>query len=144
MFERFFAWMRSIHDRYARIILAGIATLILPMMVLTTVSTLDNWRQDKERDRLLACFDEYAAASSTASVEVREASVVKDAATAARDLALRDLTGALRSKDEARARAAFARLDRASGDLVDAQAALDEARAENPVPPPPSQFCSTD
>jgi hypothetical protein len=151
MFDRFFDWLRLIHDRYARIILAGIAALILPMMVMTTVATLDNWRQDDDRDRLdadrdrlLVCFDEYAAADSTSSIKVREAAAAKDIAAAARDTALRDISRLILAVDPPaaeRERVVLA-LNATSEALVRAQAKLNRVRENNPIPPPPSEFCA--
>lgn len=153
MLDPLFDNLRSVHDRYARVILASIATLLLPLMALTTVATLDNWRQDRERDELLACFDRFAGASSSSSQAVRDASVAKDIATADRDDALnaegvaflrlsrqilndnvtpdafQDLVVTLEARKDA------------SAELDAAQADLDRARRENPVPNPPSEFC---
>jgi hypothetical protein len=153
MFDRFFDWLRLVHDRYARVILAGIAALILPMMVMTTVATMDNWRQDDERDRLdadrdrlLACFDDYAAADSEASIKVREAAAAKDVAATARDTALRDISRLLLTDNnsESESQRVVLSLNRTSEDLVRAQARLDRARQKNPIPPPPSKFCGLD
>ena len=161
MLDPLFDRIRRLHDEYARLILASIATMLVPLMALTLVATVDNWQQNqvleanaKVQDRLLECFDDFAAAQSTTSKAVREASAVKDAATAEREDALnaegvaflrlsrqilnddvtRDAFQDLVDTLEAR-KAASRELDRA-------QAALDEARRENPVPEPPSQFCA--
>lgn len=115
----------------------------------------DQAARDKDTKTLLDCFDRYARESSASSTAVRAASVEKDAATVARDDALDEegraflkainhlLADAVTPEDvqdlrdslEGRAQAAE-RLDRA-------QDALDKARRENPVPEPPSTFCST-
>jgi hypothetical protein len=153
MFDRFFDWLRLIHDKFARVILAGIAALILPMMVMTTVATLDNWRQDDDRDRLdadrdrlLVCFDVYAAADSESSIKVREAASKKDAAMAARDTALRDVSRLLITEDRppGESKRVVVALNRTSEALVRAQARLDRVRARNPIPPAPSEFCDLD
>lgn len=106
-----------------------------------------NGRQDAaaqtSNEKVQACFDQYAQAQSASSKAVREASVVKDEATAERDTALTALTDALiSSKPTSQIRAALAELNKAGVALVDAQSALDKARAENPVPDAPSEFCS--
>lgn len=152
--DPFFNWLRGVHDRHARVILAGIATLMLPLMVMTTVATLDNWRQDKDRDGLLECFDQFADASSQTSVAVREASVAKDRALGefyvslnAEGEAFRVLTSKLLRKtadaDDVKA-LNDALEDRAKKgrELERKQDALDKARRDNPVPPPPSEFCA--
>lgn len=117
-----------------------------------------NAAQDRARTtdntRLLGCFNQYAKASSESSTAVRVASVRKDAATTERDNTLNEEGRAFlrvvdhlladsvtpqdvqNLRDSLRLRAvAAAKLDRA-------QAALDTAREDNPVPPPPSTFCS--
>lgn len=175
---RLFAWLRSIHDRYARVILAGIAALIVPLMVMTLVATLDNWRQDNERDTLLDCFDQFANDSSTTSKAVREATAARDLAAYERDeaeatrddalnsegRAFSDVTHAIRKsldgvqvgRDESRRlfvalddalaeREAAARvLDKKQAKFARKQAHLVKVRAENPVPDPPSKFCTVD
>lgn len=156
MFDRFFDWLRSIHDRYARVILAGIAALILPMMVMTTVATLDNWRQDKDRDHLLACFDQYAGLSSQSSIKIREASAAKDIATSEAWSALNDegetflaLTKSILKRDVTPEQVqalkdSLADRAKAGRKLERAQAELDRVRAKYPIPPQPSKFCATD
>ena len=153
MLDPFFAWLRGIHDRHARVILASIATLMLPLMIMTTVATMDNWRQDKDRDALLACINDYADASSTSSKAVRVASAKKDVATADFNLALnaegaafKRLIGAILAEnvkpaDVQRLYDTLDERDRAGRALVAAQDELNEARRENPVPDPPSEFC---
>lgn len=152
--------------RWFLIYVAVITAVAVVSLVVGVVGTFANQRQDAqqaadqaERDKdtkaLLECFDKFARQSSLSSSAVREASVEKDAATAARDDAL-DQEGraflvvidklladevtpqdvqALRDSLQARADAAE-RLDKA-------QRTLDEAREANPVPSPPSTFCST-
>lgn len=154
MLDPVFVRTRAFHDRHARAIMAAIATMLVPLAVVTAVATLDNWRQDRERDDLLACFDDFAGASSTSSQVIREASVRKDVATAERDDALnaegkafqklveRILTDNVKPKHVEELADTLADRHRAARKLDRAQAALDEARRENPVPAPPSEFCS--
>lgn len=171
------AWVRDFHDHYARVILAGIAAMVVPLSVLTAVATLDNWRQDARDRELLACFNVFAEVQSSSSDAVREASVKKDLAAAARDeaeaarddalnaegLAFRNLTSAIRKSfagkpvspelsrqlfeelDEtlAQRHRAARKLDRKQERYAVAQAALDRARRDNPVPDPPSEFCAS-
>lgn len=149
---------RLLYDRTA-------PALVIFCLLASLFSSVGVWYNDRvngEQDRartednmkLLACFDKYAELQSASSVAVREASVRKDAATSIRDDALAaegrafkvvaqhiiagDLTPAqvqrLAETLEQRAKAARM-LDRA-------QDALDKARRENPVPEPPSTFCS--
>ena len=149
---------RLLYDRTA-------PALVIFCLLASLFSSAGGWYNDRvngEQDRartedntkLLACFDKYAELQSASSVAVREASVRKDAATSIRDDALAaegrafkvvvqhiiagDLTPAqvqrLAETLEQRAKAARM-LDRA-------QDALDKARRENPVPEPPSTFCS--
>lgn len=149
---------RLLYDRTAPV-------LVIFCLLASLFSSVGVWYNDRvngEQDRaraedntkLLACFDKYAELQSAWSVAVREASVRKDAATSIRDDALAaegrafkvavqhiiagDLTPAqvqrLAETLEQRAKAARM-LDRA-------QDALDKARRENPVPEPPSTFCS--
>lgn len=156
MFDRFFCRVRRFHDQYARAILAGIAALLVPLCVMTTVATLDNWRQDNERDKLLGCFDQFAAASSASSKAVRVASAAKDVATTNRDNALnaegrafQRVTDGLLDKSVTPAdikalNDALADRNDAAAALDDAQDALDKAREDNPIPDPPSVFCEVD
>jgi hypothetical protein len=154
MFDRMFARLRAFHDEYARVVLAIIAALLVPLCVMTTVATLDNWRQDNERDDLLSCFDDVLAASSASSTAVREASVDKDIATAARDDALNAegiafqrlvqhiLVKTVTAKDVKALSETLDARSHAAHQLDVAQDALDKAREDNPVPPAPSVFCA--
>lgn len=116
------------------------------------------------QQELLACFDRYASAQSTGSKEVREASQAKDDAAAELNAALSDegdaflqlttLLGRSLAGDQIepdRWTAVVHRLEstlqarqEANAAVIAAQAALDTARAENPVPDPPSEFCGSD
>lgn len=158
-------------DRYDRSIKAVCLVIGVLGVLIGTSATLTNNQQQADfraeqalrnseqasvqdaQQQLLECFDEYAAASSTSSKATRKASIRKDEATAERDNALNaegvafqrlvrhilaetvtpDDVKALADTLDARA-AAAKKLDRA-------QAALDKARAENPIPEPPSEFC---
>lgn len=148
---------RGWYDRWAPVFVVAVALLALIGIWIGTAATFANGRQDAERAAeaaardsqtrdLLACFDDYAAAQSASSGAVREASVVKDRATSRRDTAFSDVLNALltEEQDQQQVRTLFERLSRANAALVDAQAALDTARAENPVPDPPSEFCSVE
>lgn len=104
---------------------------------------------------LLDCFDAYAAASSSSSKAVRVASVAKDEATAefnrtlnVEGLAFKRLIGGIldESTTPADVRNLYDTLDaraKAGRQLDHAQDALDKARAENPIPDPPSEFCGS-
>lgn len=108
------------------------------------------------QQKLLECFDRYAAVSSTSSKEVRDASVQKDDAMSGffttlgvegrafkrvtHRILTSDVTAAdVRHLDHALALRAHAQLL-----LEQAQDALDQARADNPIPDPPSEFCGSD
>lgn len=146
---------RGWYDRWAPVFVVAVALMALIGIWIGTAATFANGRQDAERAAeaasrdgqtrdLLACFDQYAAAQSASTGAVREASVVKDQATSRRDAAFSDVLNALltEQQDQERVRALFERLQRTNATLVDAQDRLDRARIENPVPDPPSEFCS--
>lgn len=135
------------YDRWAPIVVTLTALLAVVGIWIGTAATITNAQQDRRSDAatkaVQKCFDRYAQAQSASSKAVREASVVKDEATARRDLALTALTDALiTGKPTPSVRRALAELNKSGVALVDAQSALDEARAENPVPDAPSEFCS--
>lgn len=102
---------------------------------------------------LVGCLNRYADASASTSQAVRDASAKVTTATIARDTALDvegvaflDLVEALRAEkyEPAILEALSESLkDRAAAALVlaQAQADLEQARADNPVPPPPTVFC---
>lgn len=112
--------------------------------------------RDEEQATLLGCFDRFATALAGSLPPVREASAYRDNATAVRDTAMqqvaRELGKVIRAAvegtldDPADDLKALSRaLDRltVAGERLDtAQAALEEARAENPYPAPPSSFCT--
>lgn len=134
--------------------------LVLAVVGITigAAASLTNSRQDEDRDRLLACFDDYATASSSATTKVRAATVEVDVKTSARDLAASERDLALDAvfeyiasdppEDDPEGVALFLTLLSANADLVAvnadlvmAQAELDKVRKDNPVPDPPSKFC---
>lgn len=135
------------YDRWAPLVVTFVAIGALVGIWIGTAATITNADQDRRADAaskaVQRCFDRYARAQSASSKAVREASIVKDDATAARDRALQALTDSLiTSQPTSEVREILADLDAAGVRLVAAQAALDEAREENPVPPAPSEFCS--
>lgn len=115
----------------------------------------DQAARDKDTKTLLDCFDRYARESSGSSTAVRAATVERDAATAARDDALDTegrafliainhlLDNAVTPQDVQGLRDALEARNAAADRLDRAQAKLDKARRDNPVPAPPSTFCST-
>lgn len=150
---------RQIYDRVAPVlvVICLLASLFASVgtFVLARVNDAQDRRNEADRTELLKCFDRYAELQSASSVAVREASVVKDARTAERDDALnaegrafKALVEAALTEDDIPAelvqRLSETLHDRAvaARKLDRAQAALDAARAEHPVPPPPSAFCS--
>ena len=104
--------------------------------------------------KLLHCFDQYAARSSASSVAVRKATIRKDGATEKRDHALKSegvaflrVTRQILHHDVTPD--AFKDLERtlatrahAARELARAYRHLNRVRANNPVPDPPSEFCS--
>lgn len=146
---------------YARWAPAAVAMCMAIATIAIVATYFTSRAQEQERaarvaviGKLLECFDTYAARSSTSSIAVREATVAKDDATETRDHALKregvaflrvarqilhqDVTpAAFRDLEQTLAeRAKAARV------LAKAQRHLDKVRADNPVPKPPSQFCS--
>lgn len=161
LYARYVAW----YNRYAHGITTTVAVFAVSALAIGAGAQVTNAQQSAEfraetktrnaqRDELLACFDRYAAASSTSSKAVRIAAARKDAATAVRDDALnregaafRDLVRALQegnvnAKMVDRLAATLDVRDRAARRLDRAQAMLDRARELNPIPEPPSVFCS--
>jgi hypothetical protein len=161
---RLYAGYVTFYERYAHGITTAVAVFALGALAVGTAASVTNAQQsaefraetqarNAERDELLACFDRYAAASSSSSKAVRIAAERKDQATAIRDDALnaegrafKQLVRSLLAGDPSRA--GFERLDetlddrdRAGRALDRAQANLDATRAENPIPSPPSVFC---
>lgn len=135
------------YSRSAPVVVTAVAILALVGIWIGAAATVTNGNQDRRADAasraVQRCFDRYAQAQSASSKAVREASVVKDEATAERDRALQTLTDSLITKAPSEhIRSILAELDAAGVALVAAQVQLDKARAENPVPDAPSEFCS--
>ena len=148
---------RLLYDRTA-------PALVIFCLLASLFSSAGGWynealdEQDRARaednTKLLACFDKYAELQSASSVAVREASVRKDAATSIRDDALAAegrafkvvvqhiIAGDLTPAQEQRLAETLEQRAKAARMLDRAQDALDKARRENPVPEPPSTFCS--
>lgn len=136
--------------------MTGIGIIVVALMVIAVQGIQTNNRQDAaaaaansardtESSRLLACFDEYAAASAATSQAVRDASVSLADATTARDVALDALFRYIATDpppDSPTGVRLFGRLLASNAALVAAQADLAQVRADNPVPDPPSTFCA--
>ena len=157
--------MRSVANAYktwyykwAPMVATGIAVLALIGIWIATSATIVNGRQDAAADeanrKVQACFDAYASAQSASSSAVREASVIKDAATEKFNQALnaegrafkvvvaKILADEVTPADVQRLYDTLDARDRAGAAVEEAQAKLDKAREDNPVPPAPSEFCS--
>lgn len=142
--------------RAGLVYVSAMVTAIAVLYIAAVVGVFTDRAQNKEQDRLLACFDKYASSSSEASKEIRvaSASVSEAQSNEARksvvwtNLLVRGLS--LEGEDgtpEARKiifqfATATTELRKAQSALVDAQVQLADVRAENPVPDPPSQFCN--
>lgn len=149
---------RTWYDRWAPVVVTLTALLAVIGIWIGTAATITNGQQDARENvatkKVQGCFDRYAQAQSASSKAVRVASEEKDRATAIRDDALNDegrafkvlvrkiLTESVKPKDVQRLAATLDARDRAGIRLDRAQAALDLAREENPVPSAPSEFCS--
>lgn len=137
--------IRAWYDKWAPAFVIMVGVLAVIGIAIGAGATVTNGQQDRRADAstkaILKCFDEYTEASAATSKAVREASVKKDAASAIRDVMLgRALSGLVSGAPNLNDRVAD--LVGANAVLVDAQRALDEARAANPVPDPPSEFCA--
>lgn len=135
------------YDRWAPIVVTLTALLAVVGIWIGTAATITNAQQDRRSDAatkaVQRCFDRYAQAQSLASKAVRVATSNKDEATAERDRLFQSLTQSLiTQRPSGEVRAILADLDEAGMALVTAQAALNEAREENPIPDAPSEFCS--
>lgn len=146
-----------------------VCALVLAIGAVT--GTYVNDRADRRRDHaiteansariqdnadLLACFDKFATALAGGLPPVRDASAARDDARAAWEDASNAVSKAI---EAALARAAsgqpvdgsqvpvilgaFHDLDTASAALHKANTNLDQVRAANPYPPPPSTFCTS-
>lgn len=135
------------YDRWAPLFVTLTAILAVVGIWIGTAATITNARQDASNDAatkaVQRCFDRYAQAQSMASKAVRVATAAKDEATADRDRALQALTDSLIAQRPTEdIRAILADLDATGVRLVEAQVDLNKARAENPIPDAPSEFCS--
>lgn len=144
--------------RRAPALVTAVAIIALIGIWLAAAATITNGRQDARADvrdsAVQRCFDRYAQAQSASSQAVRDASIAKDEATKVFNQALNDegqafkvLVKNLRDRSVTpeqvqRLYRTLARRDRAGRAVERAQTELDQARAENPVPPAPSEFCS--
>lgn len=146
------------YARWAPIVVSIVALVAVVGVITGTTATITNGRQDAEANAQSAavqkCFDRYAEAQSASSQAVREASVAKDKAQSERDDALnaegrafkavvrKIISDTLTPEDVQRLYASLDARDAAGRRLDAAQAELDKARADNPVPDAPSAFCS--
>lgn len=145
------------YDRWAPVVVTFVALGALVGIWMGTAATITNAEQDRRADAasraVQQCFDDYAIAQSASSSAVREASIVKDEATKVFNQALNDegrafkaltrriLADDVEPADVQRLYRTLARRDRAGRAVERAQVELDRARAENPVPSAPSEFC---
>lgn len=145
------------YDRWAPVVVTAVAILAVVGIWMGTAATITNAAQDRRADAasraVQKCFDDYAIAQSASSKAVREASVVKDEATKVFNQALNDegrafkalvrriLADEVEPSDVHRLYRTLARRDRSGRAVERAQVALDKARADNPVPSAPSEFC---
>lgn len=155
---RWRARLRAAYDRVAPILV--IACLLLASLFASVgmyAQSRVNAAQDRQRahdvQALLECFDAYASAASASSTAVRRATQVRDEATTVRDDALNAegrafqtvvehlLADAVTPGDVQVLADALAARSTAARRLDAAQAGLDRARREHPVPPP-SEFCT--
>jgi hypothetical protein len=158
--------------RRAPALVTGVAIVALIGIWLAAAATITNGRQDARADArdsaVQRCFDRWADAQSASSSAIRDASIVKDEATAKKDEASRRFNKALndegqafkalvrkilvRDMEPADVRRLYDTLDErdrlgrvvedAQAELAKAQRKLSKAREENPVPDAPSTFCS--
>lgn len=157
--------VRSFYERWSPVAVMVIGILAAVGIWIGAAASITNARQDADRadenkardletSRLLKCFDQYAQAASASSSAVREASVIVDEATGIRDDALaaegdafkrvvrRILAHTVTDADVKHLADTLQQRARTSRALDRAQGKLDQARRENPVPPPPSKFCN--
>lgn len=146
--------MRNVANAYVRwytrsapVVVTVVTILALVGIWIGAAATITNGQQDQRASAankaVQQCFDRYAQAQSASSKAVRVATAAKDEATAERDRLFQSLTQALISRQASEhIRVVLAELDAAGVELVAAQDALDKARADNPIPDAPSEFCS--
>jgi hypothetical protein len=144
--------------RRAPALVTGVAVIALIGIWLAAAATITNGQQDRRADArdtaVQRCFDRWADAQSASSTAVREASVAKDEATKRFNQALNDEGAAFKKlvkkilaqdvqpTDVKKLYDTLAARDRAGRAVERAQAGLDKARKDNPVPDAPSEFCS--
>lgn len=154
---------RAAYEKWAPYLFLLLTLTAVVGVWIGTVAALENGRQnaanaaenkarDEQTSALLDCFDDYAAAQSYSSAAVRAAAEDRDAAQGERDRALQQLvTLIVRNAtnpptDLEAARKEFigraVELRDSSRELDKAVAELMQAREENPIPKPPSQFCA--
>lgn len=156
---------RDWYNRNALMVVGVILAMTMASLIIGVVGTFvnagqnadraaDNKVRDEANAALLACFNEYAEAQSSGSTVIRAKTVLKDVATAERDdalnaegIAFQRLVQHILAQDvtpedvQMLAETLDAR-SHAAANLKRAQAALDKARRDNPVPDPPSEFCA--
>lgn len=144
--------------RRAPAVVTAVAIVALIGIWIGAAATITNGQQDRRADArdtaVQRCFDRWADAQSASSKAVREASAAKDVATAAFNQALNDegqafkrlvrkiLAEDVQPADVQRLYETLDARDRAGRRVERAQARLDQAREDNPVPSAPSKFCS--
>lgn len=148
-------WTPPPRNRLGFYYLAFVGSAIVVLFVAAVVGILTDNAQNREQDRLLACFDDYAKASNSTSVAVREASVKVSEAQANEGRIEEVWTGLLEKaftfpldSQTPEARELVADFAEATTQLREAKVekrkaddALAQAREDNPVPDPPSEFC---
>lgn len=129
---------------------ATLGAIVVVLSGLAAYGVVTDNAQNREQDRLLGCFDDYAKTQSNASTEVRKASTALTEAQATEGMAFEVwiglLTDAFETGDQSpEAVAAFAEatvdLRQATTRKNRANEVLTKAREDNPVPDPPSEFC---
>lgn len=144
------------YNRWAPVIMGVCLIIGATAAVVGALGLVRTSATQVEQARLLACFDRYAAVDSTSSKVIRAASVAKDDATSAfftslgiegrafKRLTHRILTSDADAADVRQLDRALALRAQAQARLERAQDALDQAREDNPIPDPPSEFCGSD
>lgn len=157
---------RTLYDKIAPFL----ALLIFLVAIGAGVATYVNDQNDRERDQaldrvqaqaiadnaaLLECFDDFATTLAGGLPPVREASQARDDAAQARDeadsaaanmlkeLLVKAVHGDAGPEDVEPVIAAYERLAEAQVALTAASEQLDQVRAANPYPSPPSEFCGS-
>lgn len=148
---------RHAYERYAPFLVILIGIAAATGIWVGATAAIGNARQDEANAKLLDCLNDYAGANSSSTKAVRDAAEAKDIAVA-------HFNGTLNGEGEAFLRLVRALInpDTKSTDyplllqtlertlevradagqqVIDAQAVLDKARKDNPVPDPPAIFC---